>query len=179
MATRRKTRRRRVSGTKAGARRITARRAYKPVRRRRRTSGVGAMGFDMEKIIGLMAGGLAAKAFTNFLPAGTTQTIVGAAQIGAGVILPTLMKGKGKKFVGHVGDGMLVAGTTTLAAEFAPGLVNGIGNYTIDTATLSGDKLPLLAGTQSQIEAQSQRDGIPIIAGIGGLEGLAELAGEI
>jgi len=154
MATRRrKTRRRRVSGTRTGQRRVTARRAY----RRRRVSGTG---FDIEKIAGLMIGGIAAKYVGGLLPTGTAKTIAEGAKIAAGVALPMVAKGKTKKFLSAVGDGMIVDGATGLVSEFAPGVFSGIGEYTIDTNMLAGTGAPMLAGGVGQTRE-------PMLAGLG------------
>lgn len=178
---RRRTRRRvaAVSGTRKYARRKTARRAYVPVARRRRRSVGAIKGFDFQKIAGLMVGGIAGKYVSNLLPAGTGKTIADAAKVAAGLFLPQLVKGQ-NKFLTAVGDGMIVDGTTGLVEGFAPGVFSGIGNmYSIDTARMDG--IPMLAGSATQIEKSSETAGVPIIAGINSVQGLArvaELAGE-
>jgi len=157
MATRR--RRTRRTSTRKGGRRITARRAYVPTRRRRRVSGTG---FEIEKIAGLMIGGIAAKYVGGLLPAGTAKTIAEGAKIAAGVAIPMIAKGKTKKFLSAVGDGMIVDGATGLVSEFAPGVFSGIGQYAIDTNMLAGTNAPMLAGGVGE-NAQAT----PMLAGLG------------
>jgi len=144
---------------------VSARRAYMPARRRRRVSGMKA--FDLEKIAGLMIGGIAGKYIAGLLPAGTGKQATNAAKVAAGLFLPQLVKGRATKFVSGFSDGLIVDGTVGLAEGIVPGVFAGIGDVMeIDTATLSGKELPIIANVNQHTQTE-----FPIIAGLSALAG--------
>jgi len=146
---------------------VSARRAYMPARRRRRVSGMKA--FDLEKIAGLMIGGIAGKYIAGLLPAGTGKQATNAAKVAAGLFLPQLVKGRATKFVSGFSDGLIVDGTVGLAEGIVPGVFAGIGDVMeIDTATLSGKELPIIANVNTNQHTQTE---LPIIAGLSALAG--------
>ena len=157
--------------TRKGQRRktVSARRAFTPVRRRRRVSGMKA--FDLEKIAGLMIGGIAGKYVAGLLPAGTGKLATNAAKVAAGLALPQFIKGRTSRFVNGFSDGLVVDGTVGLAEGVVPGMFAGIGNVMeIDAATLGST--PMLAGGVGQ-QTPSRT---PMLAGLGTL---AATLGEI
>jgi len=162
MATRRRS-------TRKGQRRITARRAYTPIRRKRRVSGMMKGGFDLEKIAGLMLGGIAGKYVAGLLPAGTGKQATNAAKVAAGLFLPQFVKGRASKFVGGFADGLVVDGTVGLAEGIVPGVFAGIGDVMeIETSTLGQAKLPIMGNLAQVNHSQTE---LPIIAGLSALAG--------
>lgn len=116
-----------VSGTKK--RKKAAPRRKTTTRRRRRISGIGSVdiqGIAM-KVAGLGVGAIAARELNTIIQKSVpsiTPTIVGLIQIGAGVVLPMLVKGN--KFVADMGDGMIAFGVQVEAVQL--GIISGVGS---------------------------------------------------
>ena len=92
--------------------------------RRRRMSGVGAMGSQITGALYTIAGAVAAGAVTKFLPATMNDKLKAAVPVVVGIMLPKYLKGN----VGAgIGAGMVATGGLKLVQSF--GILNGIGAY--------------------------------------------------
>lgn len=160
-----------IRGTKRGQYRKTSRRAYKPVRRRRRVSGMGKLEF--EKIGGIVAGAIGGQ-FLDGLPMFSTldPKIQSAFKIALGVFAPQYVKGD---FVKGVGDGLIASGSVDLASDF--GIVSGVGKYLHGI----GQDVPVISATSTTKSRRGQLNeltgatmtfsdaDVPTIAGLGAL----------
>ena len=103
--------------------------------RRRRMSGVGAMGSQVTNAIYTIAGAVAAGAVNKFLPTTMNDKLKAAVPVVVGIMLPKYLKGN----VGAgIGAGMVAAGGLKLVQSF--GILNGIPNdySSYQTPTISG-----------------------------------------
>lgn len=92
--------------------------------RRRRMSGIGAMGSNVTTAIYTIAGAVAAGAVAKFLPATLNDKIKAAVPVVVGIMLPKYLKGN---IGAGIGAGMVAAGGLKLVQSF--GILNGIGAY--------------------------------------------------
>ena len=91
-------------------------------RRRRKMSGIGAVGSTAMSVAYTIAGGVAAQLVGKILPAGVNAKISAAIPVAVGVFLPRFVKGP----VGQgLANGMLAVGGLKLLQSF--GVLNGIG----------------------------------------------------
>ena len=105
----------------ARRKRATKKRA---IGRRRRMSGVGAMGSQITGALYTIAGAVAAGAVTKFLPSTMNEKLKAAVPVVVGIMLPKYLKGD----IGQgIGAGMVAAGGLKLVQSF--GILNGIGAY--------------------------------------------------
>ena len=102
--------------------------------RRRRMSGVGAMGSQITGALYTIAGAVAAGAVTKFLPATMNEKLKSAVPVVVGIMLPKYLKGN---IGAGLGAGMIAAGGLKLVQSF--GILNGIGAY-------AGYQVPQVAG---------------------------------
>jgi hypothetical protein len=121
-------------------RRTTKRRApakRKTTRRRRRVSGIGKtdLGSIAMDVAALAGGAIIARELSTIvlkqLP-GTSQLMIGAGQIAAGVILPLVWK---TKLGQDLGNGMIAFGGQVVAVNV--GLISGIGEVPVRNDVMS------------------------------------------
>ena len=123
--------------------------------RRRRMSGVGAMGSQITGALYTIAGAVAAGAVTKFLPATMNEKLKAAVPVVVGIMLPKYLKGN----IGQgVGAGMVAAGGLKLVQSF--GILNGIaGGY-------AGYQIPAVSGSYNNAGLVDTSYMTPSIAGM-------------
>ena len=122
--------------------------------RRRRMSGVGAMGSQITGALYTIAGAVAAGAVTKFLPATMNEKLKSAVPVVVGIMLPKYLKGN---IGAGVGAGMVAAGGLKLVQSF--GILNGIGGY-------AGYQVPQVAGNYNNAGLMDTSYMTPSIAGM-------------
>ena len=123
--------------------------------RRRRMSGVGAMGSQITGALYTIAGAVAAGAVTKFLPATLNEKLKAAVPVVVGIMLPKYLKGN----IGQgVGAGMVAAGGLKLVQSF--GILNGIGGG------YSGYQVPQVSGNYNNAGLMDTSYMTPSIAGM-------------
>ena len=122
--------------------------------RRRRMSGVGAMGSQITGALYTIAGAVAAGAVTKFLPATMNEKLKAAVPVVVGIMLPKYLKGN----IGQgIGAGMVATGGLKLVQSF--GILNGIGGY-------AGYQVPQVAGNYNNAGLMDTSYMTPSIAGM-------------
>jgi hypothetical protein len=123
--------------------------------RRRRMSGVGAMGSQVTGALYTIAGAVAAGAVTKFLPVTMNEKLKAAVPVVVGIMLPKYLKGN----IGQgVGAGMVAAGGLKLVQSF--GILNGIaGGY-------AGYQVPQVSGSYNNAGLVDTSYMTPSIAGM-------------
>ena len=123
--------------------------------RRRRMSGVGAMGSQITGALYTIAGAVAAGAVTKFLPATMNEKLKAAVPVVVGIMLPKYLKGN----IGQgIGAGMVAAGGLKLVQSF--GILNGIaGGY-------AGYQIPAVSGSYNNAGLVDTSYMTPSIAGM-------------
>jgi hypothetical protein len=120
-----------------------ARKRKKHTTRRRKRSGMGAVGTSATTILSVVAGAVAGKFIQSRLSSKVNPKILAGGQIVAGIFLPKLVK---NEFMKGVGVGMIANGGVTALGEF--GVLAGIGADDMsveyiggseDIATIAGD----------------------------------------
>jgi hypothetical protein len=123
--------------------------------RRRRMSGVGAMGSQITGALYTIAGAVAAGAVTKFLPITMNEKLKAAVPVVVGIMLPKYLKGN----IGQgVGAGMVAAGGLKLVQSF--GILNGIGGG------YSGYQVPQVSGNYNNAGLMDTSYMTPSIAGM-------------
>jgi hypothetical protein len=136
----------------ARRKRATKKRA---IGRRRRMSGVGAMGSQITGALYTIAGAVAAGAVTKFLPSTMNEKLKAAVPVVVGFMLPKYLKGD----IGQgIGAGMVAAGGLKLVQSF--GILNGIGGG------YSGYQVPQVAGNYNNAGLMDTSYMTPSIAGM-------------
>tara|TARA_R110002126_G_scaffold87316_3_gene210288 strand:+ start:2283 stop:2714 length:432 start_codon:yes stop_codon:yes gene_type:complete len=125
--------------------------------RRRRMSGVGAMGSQITGALYTIAGAVAAGAVTKFLPATMNEKLKSAVPVVVGIMLPKYLKGN---IGAGVGAGMVAAGGLKLVQSF--GILNGIGAY----GGYAGYQVPQVAGNYNNAGLMDTSYMTPSIAGM-------------
>ena len=138
----------------ARRKRATKKRA---IGRRRRMSGVGAMGSQITGALYTIAGAVAAGAVTKFLPATMNEKLKSAVPVVVGIMLPKYLKGN---IGAGVGAGMVAAGGLKLVQSF--GILNGIGAY----GGYAGYQVPQVAGNYNNAGLMDTSYMTPSIAGM-------------
>jgi len=125
-------------------------------RRRRKMSGIGAVGSMAMNVAYTIAGGVAAQAVTKYLPATLNDKVKAAIPLAVGLFLPKVVKGD----VGQgLANGMIAVGGIKLVQSF--GVLNGIG------ALSYGDySTPMIAATYNREGLVDQSYMTPSIAGL-------------
>ncbi len=125
-------------------------------RRRRKMSGIGAVGSMAMNVVYTIAGGVAAQAVTKYLPDTLDAKIKAAVPLAVGLFLPKVLKGN----VGQgLANGMIAVGGIKLVQSF--GVLNGIG------ALSYGDySTPMIAATYNRDGLVDQSYMTPSIAGL-------------
>ena len=126
--------------------------------RRRRMSGVGAMGSQITGALYTIAGAVAAGAVTKFLPATMNEKLKSAVPVVVGIMLPKYLKGN---IGAGVGAGMVAAGGLKLVQSF--GILNGIGAY---GGSYAGYQVPQVAGNYNNAGLVDTSYMTPSIAGM-------------
>ena len=126
--------------------------------RRRRMSGVGAMGSQITGALYTIAGAVAAGAVTKFLPSTMNEKLKAAVPVVVGIMLPKYLKGN---IGAGVGAGMVAAGGLKLVQSF--GILNGIGAY---GNSYSGYQVPQVAGHYNNAGLMDTSYMTPSIAGM-------------
>lgn len=128
--------------------------ASRKTTRRRKMSGIGAVGSMASSVLYAVAGGVMAGAVTKYLPASLNDKVKSAVPVAVGLFLPKFLKGNAGA---GIGAGMVAVGGLKLIQSF--GVLNGIagidqpgyqvpaisGNYapgTLDSAYMT----PAIAG---------------------------------
>lgn len=97
------------------------RKTTKKTSRRRRVSGIGAIGNTITNIALLGVGAAVSELAVNKLMSGQNDTIKGATQIAAGAVIPMIIK---KPMATTAGYGMIAAGALKLIKS--TGVISGI-----------------------------------------------------
>ena len=114
---------------------MAKRRKKTTTRRRRSSRGMGAIGSGIGAVLPLVVGAVAGRIIANKLAGKASNTILGAGQIGAGLVLPMVVK---NNFVKGIGTGMIINGAVSLAQSTGViSAISGIGEMEVDF--LSGD----------------------------------------
>lgn len=125
-------------------------------RRRRRMSGIGAVGSTAMSVAYTIAGGVAAQLVGKVLPAGVNAKISAAIPVAVGLFLPKFVKGP----VGQgLANGMLAVGGLKLVQSF--GILNGIG-----ALPYSDYSTPMIAATYNREGLVDTSYMTPSIAGL-------------
>jgi hypothetical protein len=136
----------------ARRKRATKKRA---IGRRRRMSGVGAMGSQITGALYTIAGAVAAGAVTKFLPSTMNEKLKAAVPVVVGIMLPKYLKGD----IGSgIGAGMVAAGGLKLVQSF--GILNGIGGG------YAGYQIPQVSGHYNNAGTMDNSYMTPSIAGM-------------
>lgn len=122
--------------------------------RRRRMSGVGAMGSQVTNAVYTIAGAVAAGAVAKFLPATMNDKLKAAVPVVVGIMLPKYLKGN---IGAGIGAGMVAAGGLKLVQSF--GILNGIGAY-------AGYQVPQIAAAYNTNGLVDTSYMTPAIAGL-------------
>lgn len=125
--------------------------------RRRRMSGIGAMGGQITDALYTIAGAVAAGAVTKFLPATMNEKLKAAVPVVVGIMLPKYLK---SNIGAGVGAGMVAAGGLKLVQSF--GILNGIGAY----SGYGGYQVPQVAGHYNNAGQMDTSYMTPSIAGM-------------
>jgi hypothetical protein len=122
---------------------MAKRKTSKPSRRRSRRRGVGSLnlGSSIQDMLGLAIGVAVAGYANKLLLANQSNLIQTAAPLGAGILLPSVMKTPMGK---AIGQGMIAVGVNRLLSN--AGLAGMAGDGDSDTFIVSGDDLSVVAG---------------------------------
>lgn len=128
------------------------RKTTKKTHRRRRVSGIGAIGNTITNIALLGIGAAVSEVAVNKFMSAQNDTIKGAVQIGAGAVIPMVIK---KPMATTAGYGMIAAGALKLIKS--TGVISGIEDgFDVQLAgdeflpTVAGDEfLPTVAGDEN------------------------------
>ena len=144
-----------------------AKRRKKTTTRRRRSRGMGAIGSGIGAVLPMVLGAVTGRIIANKLAGKVNNTILGAGQIGAGLVLPMVAK---NPFVKGIGTGMIINGAVSLAQSTGViSAISGIGEMEVDFLsgdmdTLEGaDNLSIIANIDEGIMSGS--DDLSVIAG--------------
>ena len=110
--------------------------ASRKTSRRRRMSGIGAVGSMASSVLYAVAGGVMAGAVVKYLPSTLNDKIKSAVPVAVGLFLPKFIKGNAGA---GIGAGMVAVGGLKLFSSLAPNL--GIGQ--ID---MPGYQVPAISG---------------------------------
>lgn len=150
-----------VSGTKAKPRKRVSHRTGK-------INGIGDIGGIAKKVAGLGVGAIAARELSTLIQkTGIVQSpmIIGAIQVGVGILLPMLVKGN--SFVEDMGDGAAAFGVQVLAVstgiitgpnDRVSYRINGPGNFNVIAGAQNGAGLSVIAGPQRRRMGNAPRN---------------------
>lgn len=148
-----------------------AKRRKKTTTKRRRSGsrGMGSMGSGLSAVLPMVVGAVAGRIIANKLAGKASAAVLGAGQIGVGLVLPSVIK---NNFVKGIGTGMIINGAVSLAASTGViSAISGIGemevdflNGTDDFDTMEGtDDLSIIANIDEGIMSGSSD--LSVIAG--------------
>ena len=137
-----------------------ARKRKKHTSRRRKRSGMGAVGTSATTILSVVAGAVAGKFIQSKLSSKVNPKILAGGQIVAGIFLPKLVR---NEFMKGVGVGMIANGGVTALSEF--GVLAGIGADDTTVEYIGGsDMLQTISG-DDEMGAYDGSSTIQTIAG--------------
>jgi hypothetical protein len=114
---------------------MAKRRKKTTTRRRRSSRGMGAMTSGLGAVLPMVVGAVAGRIISNKLAGKASAAVLGAGQIGVGLVLPSVIK---NNFVKGIGTGMIINGAVSLAQSTGViSAISGIGEMEVDF--LSGD----------------------------------------
>ena len=114
---------------------MAKRRKKTTTRRRRSSRGMGAIGSGLGAVLPMVVGAVAGRIISNKLAGKASAAVLGAGQIGVGLVLPMVAK---SPFVKGIGTGMIINGAVSLAQSTGViSAISGIGEMEVDF--LSGD----------------------------------------
>jgi len=114
---------------------MAKRRKKTTTRRRRSSRGMGAIGSGLGAVLPMVVGAVAGRIISNRLAGKASAAVLGAGQIGVGLVLPMVAK---SPFVKGIGTGMIINGAVSLAQSTGViSAISGIGEMEVDF--LSGD----------------------------------------
>ena len=114
---------------------MAKRRKKTTTRRRRSSRGIGAIGSGLGAVLPMVVGAVAGRIISNKLAGKASAAVLGAGQIGVGLVLPMVAK---SPFVKGIGTGMIINGAVSLAQSTGViSAISGIGEMEVDF--LSGD----------------------------------------
>lgn len=91
---------------------------------------MGAIGGGLGAVLPMVVGAVAGRIIANKLSGKVNSTILGAGQIGAGLVLPMVVK---NNFVKGIGTGMIINGSLSLAQSTGViSAVSGVGEMEVD-----------------------------------------------
>jgi hypothetical protein len=141
-----------------------AKRRKKTTTRRRRSRGIGAIGGGLGAVLPMVVGAVAGRIIANKLSGKVNGTILGAGQIGAGLVLPMVVK---NNFVKGIGTGMIINGSLSLAQSTGViSAISGLGEMEVDfiNGSDSTDELSTIASVGYYDEGTMSGD-LSVIAG--------------
>ena len=125
-------------------------------RRRRKMSGIGAVGSTAMSVAYTIAGGVAAQLVSKFVPI-ANEKIKAAIPVAVGLVLPRFVKGAASQ---GLANGMVAVGGIKLIQSF--GVLNGIGAVASD----SDYKTPMIAAMYNREGLVDTSYMTPSIAGL-------------
>ena len=125
-------------------------------RRRRKMSGIGAVGSTAMSVAYTIAGGVAAQLVSKFVPI-ANEKIKAAIPVAVGLVLPRFVKGAAGQ---GLANGMVAVGGIKLIQSF--GVLNGIGAVASD----SDYKTPMIAAMYNREGLVDTSYMTPSIAGL-------------
>lgn len=125
-------------------------------RRRRRMSGIGAVGSTAMSVAYTIAGGVAAQLVSKYVPV-ANEKIKAAIPVAVGLFLPKFVKGAAGQ---GLANGMIAVGGIKLVQSF--GVLNGIGAVASD----SDYKTPMIAAMYNREGLVDTSYMTPSIAGL-------------
>jgi hypothetical protein len=146
---------------------MAKRRKKTTTKRRRSSRGMGAIGSGLGAVLPMVVGAVAGRIIANKLAGKASAAVLGAGQIGAGLVLPMVVK---NNFVKGIGTGMIINGSLSLAQSTGViSAISGIGEMEVDFIsgddTLEGtDELSTIASVGYYDEGTMSGD-LSVIAG--------------
>ena len=124
---------------------MAKRRKKTTTRRRRSSRGMGAIGSGLGAVLPMVVGAVAGRIISNKLAGKASAAVLGAGQIGVGLVLPMVAK---SPFVKGIGTGMIINGAVSLAQSTGViSAISGIGEMEVDF--ISGDDFDTMEGTDN------------------------------
>jgi hypothetical protein len=145
---------------------MAKRRKKTTTRRRRSSRGMGAMTSGLGAVLPMVVGAVAGRIISNKLSGKASAAVLGAGQIGVGLVLPSVIK---NNFVKGIGTGMIINGAVSLAQSTGViSAISGIGEMEVDFLsgdmdTIEGDNLSIIANIDEGI--MSGDGDLSVIAG--------------
>jgi hypothetical protein len=120
-------------------------------RRRASMSGIGS---GLGAVLPMVLGAVAGRIISNKLSGKASAAVLGAGQIGVGLVLPSVIK---NNFVKGIGTGMIINGAVSLAQSTGViSAISGIGEMEVD----------FLNGMDTDFDTMEGTDNLSIIANV-------------